>query len=90
MDYLNDSIVFSKIDLKAAYHRIRIREGDEWKTTFRTRYDHYEYLVVPFKLINAPATFQVFINQALRELVDDFYMIYLDDILIFSYIKEKH
>ena len=90
MDRLNGSTVFSKIDLKAAYHRIRIREGDEWKTAFRTRYGHYEYLVVPFGLTNAPATFQAFINQALRGLIDDFCVVYLDDILVFSRTEEEH
>ena len=90
LDRLNGSTVFSKIDLKAAYHRIRIREGDEWKTAFRTRYGHYEYLVVPFGLTNAPATFQAFINQALRGLIDDFCVVYLDDILVFSRTEEEH
>ena len=90
MDYLNGSIIFLKIDLKAAYHCIWICEGDEWKTAFRIQYGHYKYLVVPFKLTNASTTFQAFINQVLRGLVDDFYMIYLNNIFIFSCIKEEH
>ena len=80
----------SYIDLKDAYYRIRIREGDEWKTAFRTRYGHFEYLVMPFGLTNAPTTFQAYINYALRGLVDDFCIVYLDDILIFSQSEEEH
>jgi len=80
----------SKIDLKDAYYRLRIKAGDEWKTAFRTRYDHYEFLVVPMGLTNAPATFQAYINKALRGLIDDFCIVYLDDILIFSKTKEEH
>ena len=62
LDRLNGSKVFSKIDLKNAYYQIRIREGDEWMTAFCTRYGHFEYLVMPFRLTNAPATFQAYIN----------------------------
>jgi transposase InsO family protein len=90
LDRLNGATVFSKIDLRNAYHRIRIREGDEWKTAFRTRYGHFEYLVMPFGLTNAPATFQAYINRALRGLVDDFCVVYLDDILVFSKSEEEH
>ena len=57
LDRINSATVFSKIDLKDAYYRIRIRLGDKWKTAFRTRYSHYEYLVILFRLINAPAAF---------------------------------
>jgi RNase H-like domain found in reverse transcriptase/Reverse transcriptase (RNA-dependent DNA polymerase)/Integrase zinc binding domain/Chromo (CHRromatin Organisation MOdifier) domain/Integrase core domain len=90
LDRVNGATVFSKIDLKDAYYRIRIQPGDEWKTAFRTRYGHYEYLVMPFGLTNAPAAFQAYINQALRGLVDDFCIVYLDDILIFSKTEEEH
>ena len=90
MDRVNGAKWFSKIDLKDAYHKIRIQPGDEWKTAFRTRYGHFEYMVMPFGLTNAPATFQGYINQALRGLVDDFCIVYLDDILIFSKTREEH
>ena len=90
MDRLNGSIVLSKIDLKTVYHHIRIREDNKWKTTFRIQYSHYEYLVVLFKLTNISTTFQAFINQALRGLVDDFCVIYFNDILIFSRTKAEH
>ena len=90
MDRVNGAQWFSKIDLKDAYHRIRIYPGDEWKTAFRTRYGHFEYVVMPFGLTNAPAAFQAFINHALRGLVDDFCIVYLDDILIFSKSEEEH
>ena len=76
--------------LTDAYHRIRIREGDKWKTAFRTRYGHFEYLVVPFGLVNAPATFQTYIDNALAGLVDTICIVYLDDILIFSEKPEDH
>jgi Reverse transcriptase (RNA-dependent DNA polymerase) len=65
IDRLKDAKVFSKIDLTDAYYRIRIRQGDEWKTAFRTRYGHYEFLVMPMGLTNSPATFQSYVN-ALR------------------------
>lgn len=90
LDRLNGAKVFTKLDLKDAYHRIRIKEGDEWKTAFRTRYGHFEYMVMPFGLTNAPATFQAYINKALAGLLDEFCVVYLDDILIFSNSKEEH
>ena len=57
LDRIQGAQYFTKLDIKDAYYRIRIREGDEWKTAFRTRYGYYEYLVMPFSLINTPATF---------------------------------
>lgn len=90
LDRLVGSKIFSKLDLRNAYHRVRIREGDEWKTTFRTRYGHFEYLVMPFGLTNAPATFQDYINRAMAGITDVFCVVYLDDILIFSDSLETH
>lgn len=90
LDRLRRSKIFTKLDLKDAYHRIRIKKGDEWKTAFRTRYGHFEYQVMPFGLSNAPATFQAYINQALIGLVDVICVIYLDDILIFSENTGEH
>ncbi|BAE56502.1 unnamed protein product [Aspergillus oryzae RIB40] len=81
---------FTKLDITDAYHRLRIAEGEEWKTAFRTKYGHYEYLVMPFGLTNAPASFQRFINEALGEILDVFVIAYLDDILIFSHSLEEH
>ena len=63
---------------------MRIKEGDEWKTAFRTRYGHFEYQVMPFGLSNAPASFQGYINKILAEKLDIFVIVYLDDILIYT------
>lgn len=81
---------FTKLDIRNAYHRIRIRKGDEWKTAFRTRYGQFEYQVMPFGLVNAPATFQGYVNDALRPFLDDFCTVYLDDVLIYSETEEEH
>ena len=90
MDQVTGANYFSKIDLKDAYYRIRIKAGDEWKTAFRTRYGHYEFLVVPIGLTNTLATFQAYINKALYSLVNNFCIVYLDNILIFSKTKEEY
>ncbi|KAF5698706.1 reverse transcriptase domain-containing protein, partial [Fusarium globosum] len=81
---------FTALDLKSAYNLIRIKEGDEWKTAFRTKYGLFEYLVMPFGLTNAPAVFQRMITNVLREYLDIFVVCYLDDILIFSDTEEEH
>ena len=87
MDRLGQAKYFSKVDLKDAYHRIRIKPSDQWKTAFRICYGHFEYTVMPFGLTNAPATFQAYIHKALAGFLDIFCIIYLDNILIFSNLK---
>ena len=76
--------IYTKIDLRHTYHLVRIAEGDEWKTTFRTRYGAFEWSVMPFGLTNAPATFQRFMNDVFSDLLDVCIVVYLDDILIYS------
>ncbi|CAJ1057674.1 uncharacterized protein LOC108874699, partial [Xyrichtys novacula] len=87
---LCQATIFSKLDLRNAYHLVRIREGDEWKTAFNTPMGHFEYLVMPFGLTNAPAVFQTLINDVLRDMINKFAFVYLDDILIFSRNLEEH
>ena len=81
---------FIKFDIRNVYHRIRIRKSDEWKTTFRTRYDQYEYQIMFFELTNASATFQFYVNEALKSYIDVFCVIYLNDVLIYSKSEKQH
>ena len=81
---------YTKLDVSAAFHKLRIAAGDEWKTAFRTRFGLYEWLVTPFGLANAPSSFQRYINYVLREYLDDFVSVYLDDILIFTSGSRQH
>ena len=94
MNELRDRVcgakIFTKLDLKSGYNLIRIKEGDEWKTAFRTRYGLFEYKVLPFGLANAPATFQNMMNEIFRDMIDLGVVIYLDDILIYSENKQDH
>jgi len=82
--------IYSKIDLRHAYHLVRIAPGDEWKTAFRTRYGSYEWLVMPFGLTNAPAAFQRLVNTVFADMLDVCVVVYLDDILIYSEDMESH
>lgn len=90
LDRLSKASIFTKLDLRDAYHRLRIKEGDEWKTAFKTRYGHFEYTVMPFGLANAPATFQSYIHRAIGGLLDITCIVYLDDILIYSGDEAEH
>ena len=86
---LRGATIFTKLDLRNAYHLVRIREGDEWKTGFTTPLGHFEYLVMPFGLTNAPAVFQTLVD-ILRDMLHQFVFVYLDDILIFSRSLAEH
>ncbi|KAH0607133.1 uncharacterized protein H6S33_003121 [Morchella sextelata] len=89
-DRLFKAKIFTKIDLKNGFNLIRIAEGDEWKTAFRTRYGLYQYNVMPFGLCNAPSAFQAMINDVLKELLDEGVVVYIDDILIYSETEKEH
>jgi len=90
LDRLRSAQYYTSLDIKEGYHHIRIAEGDEWKTAFRTRYGLFEYTVMPFGLTNAPATFQHWINEILHEVLDVSCIVYLDDILIYSDNLDQH
>lgn len=87
---MHDAVVFTKLDLRNAYHLVRIWEGDEWKTAFSSHLGHFEYQVMPFGLTNAPAVFQALINDVLRDMLNHFVFVYLDDILFFSRSLDEH
>jgi Reverse transcriptase (RNA-dependent DNA polymerase) len=89
-DRIRKAKFFTKLDLREAYYKIRIKEGEKWKTAWRSRLGHYEQLIIPFKLTNAPATCQTLINDILWEYLDIFVFAYLDDILIYLENEEDH
>ena len=82
--------VFIKLDLKNIYYKIRIKINNKWKIIFRTRYNYFKYLIIFFKLINAPTIFQVYINKTLKNLVDVTCVIYLNNILIYNINSAKY
>ena len=89
-DQLRGSKYYTKIDLRTGYHQLRIREEDIPKTTFRTLYGHFEYTVMPFGWTNALAAFMDLMHRVFRPYLDEFFMVFIDDILIYSRTPEEH
>ena len=90
LDRISRAKYFTKFDVRDGYHRLRMASGEEWKTAFRCRYGLYEYTVMPFGLCNAPGTFQHYMNDTFREFLDEFLIVYLDDLLIYSDTLAEH
>ena len=89
-DQLRGARVYSKIDLRIGYHQLRVRETDIPKAAFRMRYEHFKFIVMPFGLTNASATFMDLMHSVFRPYLDQFVVVFMDNILIYSKFKEDH
>ena len=87
---MHGACFFAKLDLRSAYNLVCIREGDEWKTAFSTTSGHYEYIVKPYGLMNAPSVFQAFVDEIFRDLHGQGVVVYIVDILIYSATRAEH
>ena len=89
-DQIHETMIFSKIDLRYGYHQVRIKYEDIFKTVFRTRYGHHEFVVMPFGITSTPSYFMCLKNNVLSNYLDKFVVVFIDDILIYSKTKEEH
>ncbi|KAK9043211.1 hypothetical protein V6N11_071558 [Hibiscus sabdariffa] len=89
-DQLRDASMFSKIDLRSSYYQMRVKDADVLKTAFRTRYGHFEFLVMPFWLTNSHATFRDLMNRIFKPYVDKVIIVFIDDILMYSRNEDEH
>ena len=89
-DQMKGETIFSNIDLRSRYHQLRIKEGDIPKNSFRTQFGHYEFVVVPFGLTNAPTIFMSLMNGVFGKYLDQFVQVFLDDILVYSKNEKEH
>ena len=90
MDQLHVSSVFLKIDLQSGYHQILVKGDDVQKTTFKSQYGHYDYVVMLFGVTNAPTVFMDYMNRIFRPFLDKFVVVFIDDILIYSKTQQEH
>jgi hypothetical protein len=89
-DQVGGAKIFSKLDLQSDYHQVRIKDEDINKTTFRTRYRHYEFIVIHFGLTNAPTMFMCLMNSIFSQYLDKFVVVFIDDIVVDSKTEEEH